>query len=244
MRQTALLMMRLNAYLASCGVASRRKSDAIVLAGSVKVNGKIVLAPYMDVSGSDAVECRGVPVSPAPKVYAAMNKPRGVVCAVSDRYDRVVVDLLPEGLRRLRVFPVGRLDRDSDGLLLLTNDGAFAQSIQHPSNGVAKRYEAMLDSPISPEALARWRAGFRMKGRAVKPLSVRAMERGPEWVSVTVGEGINREVREMARLCGFRVLTLTRRAIGRLVLKNLAPGDFLELPFSSLSSRIKEGGFV
>jgi 23S rRNA pseudouridine2605 synthase len=239
--------MRLNAFLAECGVASRRKGEALILAGRVKVGGKIVLAPYFDVApGEDAVECDGVLLAPVQKVYVAMNKPAGVVCAVTDKYDPVVVDLLPPAMRAKRVFPVGRLDRDSEGLLLLTNDGPFAQSVQHPSKGVTKQYEVLLNIEINAKQLDRWRAGFEMEGKFVRPLSAEVMPREPRarWLRVTVGEGLKREVRVMANLAGFSVITLVRRGIGRLVLKNLRPGQFMELSFSGLYTKITKGGFV
>ncbi|MDR1048460.1 MAG: rRNA pseudouridine synthase [Synergistaceae bacterium] len=238
--------MRLNAFLADCGLASRRKAEEIVLAGRVKVNGKIVLAPYFPVEPDSTVECGGVRLSPVPKVYIAMNKPAGVVCAVTDKYDPVVVDLLPGEIRSRRVYPVGRLDRESEGLLLLTNDGEFAQNVQHPSKGVTKEYEVLLNAGIDEKRLRRWRAGFETEGRIVRPLSVEVMPREPRarWIRVTVGEGLKREVREMAKSAGFGVAALIRRRIGGLVLENLGTGQFTELSFSDLYSKITEGGSV
>jgi 23S rRNA pseudouridine2605 synthase len=239
--------MRLNAFLAECGLTSRRKGEALILAGRVRVDGKIVLAPYFDVAPeANAVECDGVPLTPVRKVYIAMNKPAGVVCAVADKYDPVVVDLLPPALREKRVFPIGRLDRDSEGLLLLTNDGLFAQNVQHPSKGVKKEYEALLNIEINAKRLEHWRAGFEIEGKFVRPLSVEVMPKEPRarWIRVTVGEGLKREVRTMAKLAGFSVMALVRRRIGRLILENLHVGQFVELSFSDLYSKITEGGSV
>jgi 23S rRNA pseudouridine2605 synthase len=239
--------MRLNAFIAECGVASRRKSETLILGGKVRVNGKLVLAPYFTVEPEkDVVEYEGRLLSFLSKVYFAMNKPKGVVCAVTDKYDPVVVDLLPVKIKALRVFPVGRLDRDSEGLLILTNDGLFAQSVQHPSKGVTKEYEALLNTEINGKHLARWRAGFEIEGRHTRPLAVEAMSGEPQgrWVRVVIGEGLKREVRTMAKLTGFRVLTLIRRKIGHLTLEKLQAGKVLELSFSDLCSRIFEGGSV
>ena len=239
--------MRLNAFLADCGVASRRKSEEIILAGRVRINGKIVVAPYFDVDPeNDILECDGSPLKLLSKVYVAMNKPTGVVCAVTDKYDPVVVDLLPEKYRAARIFPIGRLDRESEGLLLLTNDGSFAQDIQHPSKGVTKEYEVLLNIEINEKQLARWRAGFEIEGKHVKPLSVKIMPKEPHarWVSVTIGEGLKREVRSMANAAGFSVCTLIRRKVGKLVLVELQTGQYLELSFSDLYSKIHEGGVV
>jgi 23S rRNA pseudouridine2605 synthase len=250
--------MRLNAFLAKCGVASRRKVERLILDGEVRVNGKIVLAPYLSVTpGEDVVTYRGrgKPLEPLPKVYLAMNKPPGVVCAVTDKYDPVVVDLLPAELKNARVFPVGRLDRDSEGLLILTNDGAFAQSVQHPSKGVTKEYEILLNLEINDKQLKRWRTGFAIEnlmekgkkgGRIVKPAAVETMGREPRgrWLRVVIGEGLKREVRTMAKLAGFDVLTLIRRGVGRLTLEKLQLGEFVELSFSELCTKIFKGGSV
>ena len=239
--------MRLNAFLAACGLASRRKSEEYVLAGRVRVNGKIVLAPYFEINTEeDVVECDGRTLAFSSKLYVVMNKPVGVVCAVTDKYDPVVVDLLPEKMRQARVFPVGRLDRDSEGLLILTNDGAFAQSVQHPSKGVAKEYEALLNLEINGKQLERWRTGFEIEGKHVKPLAIEIMPREPRsrWVRIAIGEGLKREIRTMANLAGFRVSTLIRRKIGNLTLEKLQTGQFVELSFSALYTKIFEGGSV
>lgn len=238
--------MRLNAFLASCGLASRRKCDAIILEGRVRVNGKIVLAPYFQVAPEDDVRCDGREMKPASRLYVVMNKPSGVVCAVSDKYDPVVVDLLPEEMRRARVYPVGRLDRESEGLLILSNDGAFAQSVLHPSRGVRKEYEALLNIEINDRQLERWRGGFEIDGRYVSPLSLSVMQREPKgrWVSVVIGEGLKREVRRMANLAGFSVQRLIRRKIGHLILEKLHAGEFMDLSFSELYTKIFRGGTV
>ena len=239
--------MRLNAFLAECGVASRRKSDEYVREGRVRIDGKIVLAPWLEVDpGKNVVEFDGKPLTLCPKMYVVMNKPTGVVCAVTDRYDPVVVDLLPKHFREARVFPVGRLDRESEGLLILTNDGMLAQNIVHPSKGVVKEYEALLNIEINDRQIARWREGFEMEGRHVKPLSIAVMDAEParRWVRITIGEGLKREIRTMAQLAGFSVLTLIRRRIGGLTLEKLQRGQFVELSFSDLYTKIFEGGSV
>jgi len=225
-------------------MASRRKSESLVLAGQVRVNGKIVLAPYFPVTEEDVVECAGKRLEFLSKTYLVMNKPPGVVCAVTDKYDPVVVDLLPSKLKAARVFPVGRLDRESEGLLILTNDGHFAQSIQHPSKGVTKEYEVLLNAEFNVKHLARWRAGFEIEGKWVKPLSVEPMQGEPRGARIVIGEGLKREIRTMAALTGFRVQALTRRKIGRLTLEKLGKGQFIELSFADLHTKISQGGSV
>ena len=153
--------MRLNAFLSSCGIASRRKSEIIILEGRVQVNGKIVLAPFFQIdTEKDTVTLDKKPLKISEHVYYVINKPAGYVCAVSDKYDPVVIDLIDDYKGRL--YPVGRLDRESEGLLILTNDGNFTQSILHPSKEIHKEYEALLNLPINEKQLARWRKGFEI----------------------------------------------------------------------------------
>ncbi len=250
--------MRLNAYLASCGAASRRKSEIMILEGRVQVNGKIVLAPYFDVSPeNDEIKLNGKILKAQEHVYYVMNKPKGYVCAVSDKYDPVVLELLPENLRKnTRLYPVGRLDRESEGLLILTNDGTFTQSITHPSNEISKSYEAMLNHEINPRQIESWSKGFELEiidpeknldmRKFVKPLSIAIMNREPEnkWIEIAICDGVKREVRLMARHMGFRVERLIRRKIGNLQLENLRTGEYVSLSFSQLYSKILSGGMV
>ena len=238
--------MRLNAFLASCSVASRRKAENVILSGRVQVNGKIVLAPFFQVdTENDSVTLDKKPLTLSEHVYYVINKPQGYVCAVSDKYDPVVIDLIPEHKNRL--YPVGRLDKESEGLLILTNDGNFTQSILHPSKQIHKEYEALLNIPINEKQLARWRKGFEIsEGRNVKPISINVIDREPanQWVSVVIVEGMKREVRLMAREAGFRVERLIRRRIGKMVLESLKSGEYVSLSFSDLYTKIFEGGKV
>ena len=213
----------------------------------MSVNGRIVLAPFFNVEPEkDDVLCDNRHVSASEHVYAVMNKPVGVVCAVSDKYDPEVVDMLPKDMRDKRVWPAGRLDRESEGLLVLTNDGAFAQSFLHPSKGVHKEYEALLNIEINERRLARWREGFEIEGHRVVPLSLKVLDREPrgQWVSIVIGEGLKREVRVMANMAGFSVKRLIRRRIGGMILKKLSPGEIRDLSFSELYTKIFNGGEV
>ena len=238
--------MRLNAFLAYCGVASRRKAETVILSGRVQVNGKIVLAPFFQVDpGNDTVTLDRKTLTLSEHVYCVINKPQGYVCAVSDKYDPVVIDLIPD--HKGRLYPVGRLDRDSEGLLILTNDGDFTQSILHPSKEIHKEYEVLLNVPINGKQLARWRKGFELEeGHTVIPVSVKVIDREPEnfWVSVVIVEGLKREVRLMAREAGFRVQRLIRRRIGGMVLETLGSGEYVNLSFHELYSKIFDGGIV
>ena len=238
--------MRLNAFLAACGVASRRKAENIILSGRVQVNGKIVLAPFFQVDTSnDTVTLDRKTLVLSQHEYYVINKPRGYVCAASDKYDPVVIDLIPE--RKGRLYPVGRLDRESEGLLILTNDGEFTQSILHPSKQIHKEYEVLLNIPINPKQLSRWRKGFELEeGHHVIPVSVEVIDREPDnqWVSVIIIEGMKREVRLMAREAGFRVERLIRRRIGNMILDSLGSGEHVSLSISELYTKIFEGGKV
>lgn len=238
--------MRLNVYLSSCGVSSRRKSEIVILEGRVQVNGKIVLAPFFQVDpDNDTVTLDKKPLKFSEHVYYVMNKPAGYVCAVSDKYDPVVVDLIPE--HKGRLYPVGRLDRESEGLLILTNDGNFTQSILHPSKEIHKEYEALLNVPINHKQLSRWRRGFEIsEGHISKPISIEVMNREPvnQWVSLVIVEGLKREVRLMAREAGFRVERLIRRKIGGMVLERLGTGEHVSLSFSDLYTKIFDTGTV
>ena len=238
--------MRLNAFLSSCGVASRRKSEIIILEGRVQVNNKIVLAPFFQVDpDNDAVTLDKKLLKFSEHVYYVINKPAGYVCAVSDKYDPVIIDLIPE--KHERLYPVGRLDRESEGLLILTNDGNFTQSILHPSKEIHKEYEALLNLPINNKQLERWRRGFEItEGRIVKPININVMKKEPvnQWISITIAEGLKREIRLMAKQAGFNVKRLIRRKIGKMVLEKLKPGEFIRLSFSDLQTKIFNGGAV
>ena len=236
--------MRLNSFIASCGVASRRKAEIIILEGRVQVNNKIVLAPFYNIEDNDTVTLDRKIITPAEHVYYVMNKPSGYVCAASDKYDPVIIDLLPHDKR---IFPVGRLDRDSEGLLILTNDGNFTQNIIHPSKEIRKEYEALLNMPINSKQISRWRRGFEIaEGHYVKPISISVMDKEPlnQWVSIVIAEGLKREIRLMAKQAGFNVEKLIRRRIGRLRLEKLSPGEFVSLSFSELYTKIFNGGIV
>ena len=253
------LKVRLNRYLAICGVASRRKAEEVLEQGRVKVNGKIVLLPSLQIEkGVDKVTLDDKLMLPEQYLYLVMNKPTGYVCAVADKYDNVIIELLPDEYREKRIFPVGRLDRDSEGLIILTNDGDFAQQISHPSFGITKEYEAMLDNPITDKALSRWRQGYSLKDSPhwksehfgddyiVKPIKLDRLDKhkGENWVRIVIGEGLKREIREMARLTGYSVQKLVRTKIGKLRLTGLALGECKELEKEELILKINEGGEV
>lgn len=238
--------VRLNRYLAMCGLGARRKVEEIIAAGRVRVDGKVVLMPAYRVEEGQRVEADGREVRPERRAYLVLNKPAGYVCSLSDPFDPVVTELLPEGLRSLRLFPVGRLDRESEGLIILTNDGDFAHKILHPSGGILREYRVRLDREIDRKTARQWAGGINLDGKIIKPVRVFITDEAPpgRWVSVVLAEGIKREVRRMARALGFEVESLIRKRIGKMELKNLPSGKFAEISRAELWRAVRSGGFV
>ncbi|NLI95643.1 MAG: rRNA pseudouridine synthase [Synergistaceae bacterium] len=221
---------RLNRYLAECGLGARRKVEELIRSGRIAIEGKTETEPGAKVYAGQIVSVDGKPVFPVLKRYFLLNKPRGFVCAVSDKWDKTVLELLPPCTRGLGLFPVGRLDKESEGLLILTNDGAFAQKMIHPSSGIHKVYELRLDRVSTDGELEKWKEGALVEGKWVAPVQVeRAAERGEEWIRVTLREGRKRELRIMAASHGFKVLRLIRTAIGTLKIGGLRTGEFQEM---------------
>ncbi len=237
---------RLNRYLALCGIGARRKVEEFILAGKVCVNGEVVTEPGRQVAGSDRVTFEGKDISPVEQKYLIFNKPRGVLCAVEDSREQTVIDILPTEMDKFRLFPVGRLDRESEGLIILTNDGMFSQELIHPSMGITKTYEVELRSPLPEEKLIEWTRGVEAEGFFLKPISVRRIGRRPLqcWFEVVLGEGIKREIRLMVRSLENDVRRLVRRKIGRLELRELPSGSFISVSKEELWSYIKNGKIV
>lgn len=238
--------IRLNRFLALCGLGARRKVEEHIAAGCVMINGDTVTDLGRRVSPSDTVTFNGREVSPVKKIYLIYHKPRGLLCAVEDSRERTVIDILPAEMDHLRLFPVGRLDRESEGLIIITNDGIFAQNLIHPSKGITKTYEVEMCKPVNEPVLIRWTKGVSAEGRFLKPVSVRRLTRCPVrcWFEVVLGEGIKREIRLMARALDNSVRRLIRRKIGGLVLKNLSSGEFVSVAKEELWRYIKVGKTV
>jgi len=215
--------MRLGKYLAHAGIASRRSAETMIAAGRVSVGGEIVTDPARDVGQDSRVEVDGRPVAgPEPRVLYAVNKPVGVVSTASDTHGRPTVVELVEA-QGLRLYPVGRLDADSSGLILLTNDGELANRLTHPRFEVAKTYRARLaGGPIGAAALAALRDGVELEDGPTAPARVRRL--GDCEIELTIYEGRNRQVRRMCEAVGHRVLELRRTGFGPLRLGGLAPG--------------------
>jgi len=223
-----LMAMRLHKYLAACGVASRRQCEQLMAEGRVTVDGEIVREPGAQVDPDrQSIRCQGREVKPASHVYVALNKPPGVVCTSHDPQGRPrAIDLLPA--ERGRVYTVGRLDTDSEGLILLTNDGDFAHALSHPRHEVHKQYELWLHAPLTETEK---RAGVMDDGERLRVLAIEAMpaSRAGYGYRITLGEGRNRHLRRMAAASGKKVLRLVRVAVGSLVLGRLKRGAWRDL---------------
>ena len=224
--------MRLNKYLADCGVASRRGCDAIIAQGRIKINGKTVTQLGIDVNpDNDTVSLDGKRLKPKRRdVYVMLHKPKGVVCtAKDDKGRKTVLDLLDV---KARLFPVGRLDYDSEGLLILTTDGELAQHLTHPSNEVPKTYVAKVEGRLTEADLNPIRNGIEIEGGYVtKKCRAHIIETNKEYtkVELTLREGKNREIRKMFAAIGREVILLKRTKVGELTLRGLERGAFRKL---------------
>ena len=220
--------MRLNAFLARAGVASRRRADELIREGRVRVNGE--RGELNTVIGArDVVEVDGRRVERQPLAYVLLNKPTGVVTTVSDPQGRpTVVDLVEH---EVRVVPVGRLDVDTSGALLLTNDGGLAHRLAHPRYGVPKVYDVDVEGSPSPDELDALRRGVKLEDGVTAPAGVRIVRRGSRLsrLELTLHEGRNRQVRRMCEAVGHPVSSLHRRRYAGLRLVGLNSGEWREL---------------
>ncbi len=222
--------MRINKYLAECGVASRRRSDDLVKDGCVTVNSKVATVGS-EVNDGDAIAVNGVLIKkPQKKVVYLLNKPKGYVTTVKDDKDRpTVMKLLPE--TDYRLFPVGRLDYDTEGMLLLTNDGELAFRLTHPKNEIPKTYLVKVEGRVSDEVLAKLRQGVEIDGVKTQKANVKPVEsdKNHTKLHVTITEGKNRQVRKMFEAVGKEVVFLKRIKIGDLTLRGMDRGTCRKL---------------
>lgn len=222
--------MRLAKFLAHAGVASRRKAEQIVAAGRVVVNGEVVADPALGVSDADRVEVDGNLVTPEALEVWIVNKPLDVTSTAREPgRRRAVVELVPSDKR---LYPVGRLDADSTGLLLLTNDGELANRLMHPRYGVRKAYRASLTRPIGERELRRLRDGVELEDGITHPAIVKRL--GTAEIEIEIGEGRNRQVRRMVEAVGNRVQALERVRFGPLSMGGLKAGEARALTDSEL----------
>ena len=224
-------MERLQKVIAASGVTSRRKAEELITAGKVKVNGEVVTELGTKVTDKDRIEVDNVLISKEVKEYYLLNKPRGVVTTTKDDKDRkTVVDLIPTSAR---IYPVGRLDYDTTGVLLLTNDGDFANILMHPASEVEKVYMAKLKGIIKGEHINALKDGIKLDDQIVKPSRVKLKKVDPKtnscMVQITIHEGKNHQVKRMFEAVGFEVLKLKREREAFFDLKDLQSGEFRKL---------------
>lgn len=219
--------MRLNKYIASCGVCSRRMADQYIVDNKVMINSKIEnnLGRQVDVY-KDKVKVDGKLIRlQETKVYIVLNKPLGYVTTAKDEFDRrCVMELIKE---KIRVFPVGRLDMYTEGLLLLTNDGEFTNNIIHPKNEITKTYVAVLDKEISDLQIETLKKGVDIGDYVTRPAKLKRIS--PKSVEIIISEGKNRQVRRMFETQDLNAVKLKRTAIGKLTLDNLKVGEYQKL---------------
>lgn len=225
------IKIRLQKHLSDCGVASRRKSEELIAAGKVKVNGKIAVIGEKVDPKRDKITVFGKSVLPAKeKIYIMLNKPRGYVTTVSDEFGRKTVMELTKDINE-KIYPVGRLDRDSEGLLFMTNDGELANAVTHPSGLVNKTYHVTVEGAVSAEQTEKLSAGVVIDERKTKPCDVFVIDRLTDRtvLSFVIHEGRNRQIRKMCEAVGLKVLRLKRVEIAGIKLGKLKLGDYRPL---------------
>lgn len=224
-------MERLQKVIAQAGIASRRKAEELILEGKVKVNGEVIKELGTKVSESDKVEVNNKPIEKETKEYYLLNKPRGVITTTNDEHGRkTVTDLIKTSAR---IYPVGRLDYDTTGAILLTNDGEFANILMHPSNKIDKVYLAKLEGIIKGEQINALKNGIMLDDVLVKASRVKLkkvnQDNSTSMVEITIHEGKNHQVKRMFESVGFHVEKLTRERIGIFDIKNLKSGQYRKL---------------
>jgi 23S rRNA pseudouridine2605 synthase len=226
--------------LTSSGIGSRRRVAAIIKRGGIAINGAIVesfnepVDPARDVITIDG---EWIPIKAEPLVYLMLNKPKGIISSTSDQRGlKTVIDILPEKYRRIRLYPVGRLDKDSTGLIILTNDGELTLRLTHPRFQQEKEYVVRLEQNLKPEDGTKLEKGIRLDDGKTSPAKVRGLKYPPLSYSLIIHEGKKRQVRRMFAALGYRVLELKRVRLGNLRLAALPEGKIRELTARQVQS--------
>lgn len=239
-----MAMVRLQKLLSERGVASRRKAEELIAAGHVKVNGHVAALGDKADDRKDIIHVRGKRLAAAAApVYIALHKPRGYITTLRDEQGRKCVEELVSDAGA-HVFPVGRLDRESEGLLLLTNDGDFANAVMHPSTHIPKTYRVTLRSPMTEEQRAQFEEGMPLDGRKTAPAEVRILSSAPDRcvAEVVLYEGRNRQIRRMCEQLGLEVIRLRRNAVGGVRLGMLPPGNWRYLTPTEVRGLVMASG--
>ncbi len=232
--------MRLNKFIATAGICSRRAADELIRQGKIKINGEKVTELATEVDESfDKVEYEGEIISlVTKKYYIVLNKPEGYITSAKDQFDRdSVMDLVSD--INTRIYPVGRLDYNTSGLLIMTNDGDFANIVTHPKNNVYKTYIARINGTLKESELNKLRRGVKLNDGLTAPAKVEVLtlfNNKESEIQISIHEGKNRQVRRMFEAIGFRVLKLKRIAVGSVILGNLPEGRWRHMTSYEIES--------
>ena len=230
--------MRLQKFLAHAGIASRRAAEDIIKQGRVSINGKTIAEMGILVGNEDNVTVDGKPVvNKEAKIYIMLNKPTGYVSTAKDQFGRPTVLELVKDIDK-RLYPVGRLDYDTSGLILLTNDGDFTYQLTHPKHEIDKIYEALISGIPTKDEITKFEAGLKIENYTTSPakIIISEVKKNNALVQITIHEGKNRQVRKMCAAIGHNVLTLKRISIGPIALGNLQEGKWRNLTDAELNS--------
>ncbi len=235
-------VLRLNKYLAHAGICSRRDADRLIGQGRVLVNGRLP-SPGQSVSGRDEITVDGKRVRDREKtVVLAFYKPVGVTCTERDAHaEKVIGDLVHYPVR---VTYAGRLDKDSEGLLLLTNDGDLIQGMMRGANRHEKEYEVKVDKEITPDFLAKMEAGIYLKELKIKTRACKLEQTGKNTFRIILTQGVNRQIRRMCAACGWRVMKIKRIRVMNVTLGGLRPGEYAELPAAEVEALYQGCGII
>lgn len=232
-------MVRLNKYLAEAGIASRRKADELIQQGRVSVNNNLIIEPGMQVDpAKDTVMVDGEKIHAEKKVYYLLNKPSGTITSTKDERNRVTVTSLIK--TKQKIFPVGRLDYNTTGVLLLTNDGDFGNLMLHPSNKIIREYIAVIDRDLSETDVEKFLKGIFIEGKRSKFKTVEFPKtNNRKTIIVTTEEGRNHFVKNMFKTLGYTVKKLSRISFGPFNVQDIEPGSYLEIPEKDIQNIIK-----
>ena len=228
-------MIRLNSFIAKTGLCSRRKADILISQGKIKLNDNIITQLGVKIEPLiDKVEYKGKILRLKTKnSYILLNKPKGYITTTKDERGRkTVLDLLEPAMRKRRLFPVGRLDKDTEGLLILTDDGELANKLMHPSGKIEKKYEVALDKPFKKDDSSKLTKGITDEGELLKVKSVKIL--GEEKVEVVLIEGKKREIKRIFRAIGYKTQEIKRTEYAFLTLEGLKKSEYRELSINEL----------
>ena len=236
------MLERLQKILSEYGIASRRKAEELIKEGRITVNGQIAHLGQKADPEKDYIKVDGkLLIKPEPKVYYAFYKPRKVITSLIDPQGRPTIKDFIKGIK-FRVYPVGRLDFDSEGLLLITNDGELAYHVIHPSSEIEKTYLVKVDGIIEPETIEKLKKGIKIDGKLAIPVSVNLVRKlkANSWIKITLHEGRKRQIRKMLERVGHSVIRLIRIAIDGVKLEELKPGQYRSLTKEEIESLHKK----